>query len=45
VEISYKKRKAWLVVDEAVNDEILLKAVARSGPFSARVLERNKRSK
>jgi hypothetical protein len=41
VEISYKKRKAWLVVDESVSDEILLKAVANAGPFKAKVLERN----
>jgi hypothetical protein len=41
VEISYKKRKAWLVIDESVSDEILLKAVANAGPFKATVLERN----
>lgn len=45
VEISYKKRKAWLVVDVTVSGEILLKAVANSEPFSAIVLKRVKRDK
>jgi hypothetical protein len=45
VKIFYKKKRAWLVVDESVSDEILLKAVVNSGPFSAKVLERDKRSK
>jgi hypothetical protein len=41
VEISYKKRKAWLVVDESVSNEILLQAVANAGPFKAAVKQRN----
>ena len=38
--ISYKKKEAWLFVDESITDEALINAVQKAGPYSGKVLER-----
>ncbi len=37
VKVSYKEKRAWLTVDESVNDEVLEQAVERSG-FRGKVI-------
>ncbi len=39
VDVSYKEKRAWLTVDESVNDKVLEQAVERSG-FRGKVILR-----
>ncbi len=38
--VSFKKKKAWLTVDETVTDEMLTEAVSKAGPYKGRVIKR-----
>lgn len=40
VKVSFEDKKAWLMVEESVSDEILIKAVENAGPYKGKVLER-----
>jgi len=40
VRVSLKEGKAWLRVDESVDNETLLDAVKRAGPYKGKVIER-----
>ena len=38
--VSYEERRAWVVVDQTVTDEALIRAVNRSGRFTGEILSR-----
>ncbi len=38
--VSFKEKKAWVVVDEKVRDEALEEAVSRAGGYKGKVVER-----
>jgi len=40
VRVSLKEGKAWLRVDESVDNESLLDAVKRAGPYKGKVIKR-----
>ncbi len=40
VKVSYDKKKAWLVVDKTVTDDMLSGAVRKAGDYEGKVIER-----
>jgi len=38
--VSFKERKAWLVVDENITDKALEEAVSRAGGYKGKVINR-----
>ncbi len=40
VEVSFEENKAWVIVEESVSDNILIKAVQKAGPYKGKGLER-----
>ena len=40
VKISFEQSKAWVIVEETVQDQVLKNAVSKTGPFRGRVIER-----
>lgn len=40
VKVSLEEKKAWLTIDESVADAVLTDAVAKAGPYKARIIER-----
>ncbi len=40
VKVSYDEKKAWLVVDKTVTDDVLSGAVRKAGEYEGKVIER-----
>ena len=40
VEISYEQEKAWMTVAESIENQVLIDAVSKAGPFKGKVIER-----
>lgn len=40
VKISYEKGKAWVIVDETLEDQALKDAISKVGPYKGKVVEK-----
>ena len=40
VKVSYEQAKAWMTVTESIEDQVLIDAVSRVGPYKGKVIER-----
>ena len=40
VKISYEQEKAWMTVAESIENQVLIDAVSKAGPFKGKVIER-----